>query len=75
MFPTVLYVLVATELYQAVFKFSVCTGFLVRGQSLKTAAEDLLSSSVMWGTLRSNWWAKNSEPLPIGWGGTSYHTE
>lgn len=48
-FPTVLYVLVATELYWAGFKFSVCTGFLVKGQSLKTAAEDLLSLAVLWG--------------------------
>lgn len=75
MFPTVLYVLVATELYWAVLKFSVCTDFLVKGQSLKTAAEDMLSLAVLWRTLRSNWWAKDSEPLPIGWGGMSYHTE
>lgn len=55
MFPTVLNVLVATELCWAVFKFSVCTGFLAKGQRLETAAEDLLSSAVMWEALRSNW--------------------
>lgn len=47
----------------------------MKGQSLKTAAEVLPSSAVMWGTLRSNWWAEDSEPLPMEWGGTSYHTE
>lgn len=47
----------------------------MKGQSLKTAAEDLLSLAVMWRTLRRNWWAKDPEPLPMGWGGTSYHTE